>query len=180
MVFEVQFLALATQIKADEVTQVFQGKLTLDLEFEGKRSLAVGAGLLPHLHHHFAGFWLGEDQFASNREEVITLRQGVGGIGLIWRQGAGFPDPSNLQMQMIAFTASGINDPEVGLIQRQMPPNQGEHTSEHNRFKGDALGIGQGATGELLGIGWGVRAAHKTDGPVLQRLCDRGNRMGAH
>ena len=40
MVFEVQFLALATQVKADEVTQVFQGKLTLDLEFEGKRSLA--------------------------------------------------------------------------------------------------------------------------------------------
>ena len=77
MVFKVQFLALATQVKADEVTQVFQGKLTLDLEFEGKRSLAIGAGLLPHLHHHFAGFWLGEDQFASNREEVITLRQGV-------------------------------------------------------------------------------------------------------
>ena len=180
MVFEVQFLALAAQVKADEVTQVFEGKLSLYLELEGKRTVAVGTGLLPHLHHHFAGFRLGEDQLASNGKEVVPFRQGVGGIGLVWSQGAGFPDPSDLQMQMITFTASGIHDPEVGLIQGQMPPHQGEHTTEHDGFQGDPLGIGQGATGELLGVGWGVSAAHKTDGPVLQRLCDRGNRMGAH
>ena len=180
MIFEVQFLALAAQVKTDEVTQVFEGKLSLDLEFEGKRTVAVGTSLLPHLHHHFAGFRLGEDQLASNGEVVVTLRQGVGSIGLIRSKRAGFPDPCDLQMQMVALTASGVDDPEVGLIQREMPPNQGEHPTKHNGFQRNTLGIRQCAAGELLGIGWGVSAAHKTDGPVLQRLCDRGNRMGAH
>ena len=180
MIFEVQFLSLAAQVEADEVTQVFEGKLSLDLDFEGKRTVAVCTGLLPHFHNHFASFRLGEDQLPSNGKEVVTLRQGVGGIGLVRSQCAGFPYPSYLQMQMITFTASGIDDPEVGLIQGEMPPNQGEHTTEHNSFKRDPIGIGQGAAGELLGIGWGVSAAHKPDGPVLQRLCDRGNRMGAH
>ena len=180
MLFEVQFLALAAQVEADEVTQVFEGKLALDLELERKRTVAVGTGLLPHLHHHFTGFRLGEDQLPSNGEVIVSLRQGVGGIGLVWSQGAGFPDPSDLQVQMIAFTTSGIHDPEVGLIEGQVPSDQREHTTKHNGFQGDPLGISQRAASELLGIGWSVCAPHKTNGPVLQRLGDRGNRMGAH
>jgi hypothetical protein len=68
----------------------------------------------------------------------------------------------------------------VGLIQGQMPPDQGENSTEHNGFQGDTLGIGQRSAGELLGIGWGIGTPNNPDGPVLQRLCDRGNRMGAH
>ena len=180
MIFEVQFLALAAQVEADEVAQVFKRKFALDLQLEGERTMAVGTGLLPHLHHHFAGLRLGEDQLPSNREVVVSLRQGVGSIGLVWCKRARFPDPGDLQMQMITFTASGIHHPEVGLIQRQMSPDQGEHPSENNGFQGDPLGVSQRAAGELLGIGWGINAPHETDGPVLQRLGDRGNRMGAH
>lgn len=83
-------------------------------------------------------------------------------------------------MKVITLTASGVHDPEVGLIQGQMPPHQREHPTQHNGFQSNTLGVRQRATGELLGIRWRVGAAHKTDGPVLQRLCDRGNRMGAH
>ena len=46
MIFEVQFLALAAQVKADEVTQVFERELSLDLELEGEWTVAVGTGLL--------------------------------------------------------------------------------------------------------------------------------------
>ena len=180
MLFQVKFLALTAQVKADEMAEMFQGKLALDLKLEREWAVAIGSGLLPHLDNHFSSLGLGEDQLPPHREEIISLRQGVGSILLIRRKGAGLPNPSDLQMQMITFTASGVNHPEVRLIQGNMPPNQGEHTTKHHGFKLNPLGIGQRAAGELLGVGWGVSAAHETDGPVLQRLCDRGNRMGAH
>lgn len=62
MLFQVKFLSLPAKVKADEVAQVFQGKLALDLELEGERAVAVSPGLLSHLHHHFTGLRLGEDQ----------------------------------------------------------------------------------------------------------------------
>ena len=180
MLFEVEFLALAAQVEADEMPEMFQGKLAFDLELEGERAMAVGPGLLPHLHHHLASLGLGEDQLPTDGKVVVSLRQGVGSIGLIRCKRAGFPDPSDLQMQMVALTTSGVDNPKVRLIQGQMSPNQREHPTEHNGFQGNTLGVRQRAPGELLGICWGICAAHKTDGPVLQRLCDRGNRMGAH
>ena len=180
MPFQVKFLALSAQVETDEVTQMLQGQLALDLELEGERAMSIGPGLLPDLHNHLPGFRLGEDQLTPDGKIVVSFRQVVGSLRLIWSQRAGLPDPGDLEVQMVTFATAGIHDPEVGLIQGQMPPNQGEHTTEHNGFQGDPLGVGQGATGELFGIGWSVSTAHKPDGPVLQRLCDRGNRMGAH
>jgi hypothetical protein len=66
VLFQVKFLALSAQVEADKVAQMFQGELALDLEFEGERPVAVGPGLLPHLHHHFTGLGFGEDQLTPN------------------------------------------------------------------------------------------------------------------
>jgi hypothetical protein len=68
----------------------------------------------------------------------------------------------------------------MGLIHGEMTAHQGQNPAKHNCFKFKAIGISQHATRDLIGVSRGVCAANKTDGPELQRLGDRGNRMGAH
>ena len=111
MGFQLQGLALAAHIKADEMAQMLERKLALDLQFERQWSATIAPRLLPHLHHQLPGFGLGEDQLTTNREKIIALGKGVDGDGLIRGQGAGLPHAGNLQMQMLGFTATGIHHP---------------------------------------------------------------------
>ena len=143
-----QFLALATNLEANEMAQVLKRNLALDLNLERQRTTAIGPRLLPHLHNEFARFRLREDELATDREKIISLREIVRCIRLIRGEGAGLPDPGNLQMQMIAVTASGINHPEMGLIHRQMFSQV--RTPQHNRFKFNTAFDSENTSGELI------------------------------
>ena len=76
--FQLQELVRAAQVEGDEVAQVLEGHLTLELQFEGHRAAAIGAGHHTHLHHQVAGFGAGVDQLTSHREIVVPLWQGIG------------------------------------------------------------------------------------------------------
>ena len=76
-------------------------------------------------------------------------------------------------MQMIRFTTTGIDNPEMGLIHVEMAPHQCQHTTENHGFEFCAIGINQDTTGQLLFILGLINAAYDTGGPILQRLCDR-------
>ena len=196
-----QLLALAPQVEGDEVAQVLQGNLTAQLELERHRTVAVGAGLLPHLDHQIPGLWAGEDQLAANGEVVVALGQLVGGrgrlggglgsigprsggrrggFGLRRREGAGLPHPHHLQVELVLLPGAGVDDPQMGGLQVEMAAHQGEQAAEHHRLDLGALGRADHAPGELGRIGRHVGPAHHSDGPVLERLGDRGNGMLAH
>ena len=152
MGFQVKFLAGAANVQADEMTQMLEGKLPFDLQLERQGALAIGTGLLTNLDHQLTAFRLGEDQFATDGEEVVPLGQRVVGIVLIGRKGARLPDPGDLKMQMIALTATGVGHPEMRFIHRQVTPHQGQDPTQNHRLDFLSIGIHQHTAGELLGI----------------------------
>ena len=197
-----ELLTLAPQVESDEMAQVLQGNLAAKLELEGHRAVAVGAGLLTHLDDQIPRFGTGEDQLAPDREVVIALGQLVGaggraaairlggfmglcplGFGARGRrsgQRAGFPHSHHLQVELVFLPGAGIDHPQVGGLQIEVPAHQGEQAAQHHRLDLGALVRADHAPGELVGVGGYIAAAHHSDGPVLHRLGDRGNGMLAH
>jgi hypothetical protein len=57
------------------MSEMLEGQLSSELNFEWQRAEAIGSGQLPHLHHELIRFWLREDQFAANREEIVAFGQ---------------------------------------------------------------------------------------------------------
>merc|ERR1711934_104851 len=132
MGFQMQLLTGTANVQADEMAQMFQGEFTLDLQLEGQWPLAVSPGLLANFDHQFTTLGLGEDQFPTDGEEVIALREGVVSIALIRRQRAGLPNTGDLQMEMVALTTAWIGHPKVGLVHGQMAPHQGQHPTQYH------------------------------------------------
>lgn len=176
---ELQILALAAQVEGHEMAQVLERDGPLQLEFERCRAAAIGPRQLAHFHHQVAALGSGVDQFAPHGEVLVSLGKLIAPrpIG----QGAGLPDTHHLQVQaLLLIPGAGIDHPEVGLGQIQVPLHQGEQPAQHHRLDGHAVGGLDGSAGELLGVSGHVGAPHHANGPVLQGLGDRGNRMLAH
>ena len=186
-------LTLPAQIQGHEMAQVVEGHLAAELQLEGNRPAAIGPGQLPNLHHQIAGFRPGVDEFASHREVVVSFRQGIGrkrgsfrcrllplhqGIG--GSQGARLPNPHHLEMELVLVAAAGVHHPEMGQLQVEVATHQGEQAAEHHRLQFAAIGGADHPAGGLGRIARYVVATHHTDGPILHRLGDRGNGVGAH
>ena len=180
---QLQLLPLATQIEGNEMAQMFEGHHPSHGHLEGKGAAAIGPGLLAHLHHQLAILRTGEHQLTAHREVIVTLGQRIRGrvfprsSGI---KGAGLPDTHQLEMEMVLLAAAGINHPEMGGVQVEMTPHQGEQTSQNDCLKFRAVLGAEHTTGQLLGIRRPIVATHHSDGPVLHRLGDRGNGVLAH
>ena len=81
---------------------------------------------------------------------------------------------------MVAFTATGIHNPKVGLIHRQMSAHQGQDAAKHDCLQLGAVAVGQKTARELFLVVRGINATDDTDSPVLKWFGDRGDRMVAH
>jgi hypothetical protein len=92
------------------MSEMLKRKFPRELNFERQRTKSIGPGQLPHFHNELFDFWLREDQFATNREEVIPLRKLIRRV-IAGGKGTGLPDPRNLKMQLLFLTASGIHHP---------------------------------------------------------------------
>ena len=83
-------------------------------------------------------------------------------------------------MELVLVAAAGVHHPEMGQLQIEVATHQGEQTTEHDRLQLGAIGGADHTAGGLGRIARHVVATHHTDGPVLHRLGDRGNGVGAH
>jgi hypothetical protein len=178
--FELKVLSLAPQVEGHEMTQMLEGDVALELELERHRPAAIRPGLLPHFDDQISGFWTGVDQLTAHGDIVVALWQLIAGFtfselitGFAVRKGAGLPDPNHLEVKPFLFFRSGINDPEMGLIQVEVAAHQGEQTPQNHSFNLTAIGSANQPTGELLGIRWHINPTHHANGPVLHRLGDR-------
>jgi hypothetical protein len=67
---------------------VLERQFSSELNFERQRTESISARQLPDLHDELICFWLREDQFATNGEEVVAFGQlilsplGIGSVGI--------------------------------------------------------------------------------------------------
>ena len=83
-------------------------------------------------------------------------------------------------MQPPILPGAGIDHPEVGLLQVEVTPHQGEQASQNHRLELGALCSADDPPGELLRVCRHIDTSHHAYGPVLGGLGDRSDGMFTH